>query len=132
MPKKSDKCATPYCRNDRGKNRRYCYKCVKRKHKIDNPMRYAFDTLKSNAQRRGKEFSLTFEEFKKFCAETGYMDKKGKTATSMSIDRKENDKGYTYDNMQLLSLADNTAKGSLDQELVDELFGKAPEDDLPF
>jgi len=66
--------------------------------------------LKSNAKRRGKFFDLTLEQFKTFCIDTGYMAGKGKKATSLSIDRIDVEKGYTIDNLQILTLTANTVK----------------------
>ena len=73
-------------------------------------MRYAYCTLKANAKRRGKEFSLTFDQFKKFAIETNYLRGKGKQSTSYSIDRIDNERGYTIDNIMIMSLADNSRK----------------------
>ena len=73
-------------------------------------MRYAYCTLKANAKRRGKEFSLTFDQFKKFAIETNYLRGKGKQSTSYSIDRIDNERGYTVDNIRIMTLADNSRK----------------------
>lgn len=79
--------------------------------KMAHPLEYAYQTLKDNARRRGKEFSLTLEQFKRFCRKTDYISGKGKTKTSYSIDRIENDKGYTLKNIQILPLGENSKKG---------------------
>lgn len=73
-------------------------------------MRYAYYTLKGNAKRRNKFFDLTFDQFKQFCEENDYLQGKGKTAESKSIDRINNEIGYTITNLQILSLRDNTRK----------------------
>ena len=78
--------------------------------KMAHPLEYAYQTLKDNARRRGKEFSLTLEQFKRFCRKTDYISGKGKTKTSYSIDRIENDKGYTLKNIQILPLGENSKK----------------------
>lgn len=80
--------------------------------KEKNPINYAYNVLKNNALRRKKPFELTLAEFKDFCQETGYMDKKGRTASSASIDRKDPSEGYTRDNIQLLSVSENSIKGN--------------------
>jgi hypothetical protein len=60
-----------------------------------------------NAKRRGKEFTLTFDEFKEFCMKTGYDEKKGKSSDSLSIDRIESSNGYSKDNIRAITLSDN-------------------------
>jgi hypothetical protein len=51
----------------------------------------------------------------KFCYKTDYLRGKGKTATSYSIDRRNDDPangywGYRLDNIRIMTLADNTRK----------------------
>lgn len=47
-------------------------------------------------------FALSFEQFKAFAVKTGYIKKKGIHRESFHIDRREEDKGYTSDNIQVL------------------------------
>jgi hypothetical protein len=105
------KCASKWCRNEAAPNRRWCHKCKSRREKISNPIGYHFNILRTNARRRGKEFTLTKVEFEQFCKETNYINLKGKKSTSMTIDRIDPNKGYSYDNIQILSQAENGAKG---------------------
>jgi hypothetical protein len=104
------KCETKYCRNTT--DRKYCSTCRSQQSRQRNPIRYAYNNLKANAKRRGKEFTLTLSEFTYFCIQYDYIQGKGKTKTSFSIDRMENDKGYTKDNIRILTLSDNSKKGS--------------------
>jgi len=76
------------------------------------PIAYCYNSLKSNAKRRGKDFDLTLEEFRIFCEETGYIDNKGKRKDSATIDRKDASKGYSLGNLQILSLEENSRKGA--------------------
>lgn len=78
--------------------------------KQNNPYKYAYQTLKDNAKRRGKEFDLTFEEFKSFCHNVDYIQNKGKTSRSLTIDRIDERLGYTKENIQALPLSDNIRK----------------------
>lgn len=71
----------------------------------------AYYTLKSNAKRRGKEFDLTPEQFEQFCRKTLYIGYKGRTGTALSIDRIDSSKGYTMDNIVVLTNRENGAKG---------------------
>jgi hypothetical protein len=73
-------------------------------------MKAAFQNLRTNAKRRGKLFAITFEEFAIFCQRTQYLTNKGKRKDSFSIDRKQNHLGYTLDNIQVLTLSQNTIK----------------------
>ena len=66
--------------------------------------------LKHNAIRRGKVFDLNFEEFKAFAVKSGYMKKKGRFSQSFHIDRIDENKGYTIDNLQVLTNAQNVKK----------------------
>ena len=82
--------------------------------KEHHPETYFFNILRGNAKRRGKEFNLTLEEFRKFCKETNYLEFKGKTASSASIDRIRAWEGYHKDNIQILTLSDNVKKQRMD------------------
>lgn len=104
------KCGTPYCRNEKAPGRKICHKCRARRQAISNPVGYAYNNLKQNAKRRGKYFDLTLEEFTEFCRSTDYIDKKGKSRKSYSIDRIDNSKGYTISNIQILTLSENSKK----------------------
>ncbi len=75
-----------------------------------NPMKAAYQTLKYNAKRRGKEFDLTFEQFKEFAIKTEYINKRGKNKDSYHIDRIDENKGYTIDNIQVLTNTKNLFK----------------------
>lgn len=75
-----------------------------------NPAKYAFAKLRWNAKRRRKKFTLTLDEFEDFCAETGYLMMKGRDADSATIDRIDNSKGYSRDNIRVLTNSENSAK----------------------
>lgn len=73
-------------------------------------MKYAFQKLRSNAKRRGKEFDLTFDQFQQFCVKTEYLVGRGRTRTGFHIDRIRDDRGYTMDNIQVLTNTENITK----------------------
>jgi hypothetical protein len=75
-----------------------------------NPLRYAYQSLKDNAKRRGKAFELTFEQFKDFCIKSEYGTKRGRFANSFHIDRRDENGGYTIDNIQALTNGENVRK----------------------
>lgn len=76
----------------------------------NNPEKYCFQTLRNNSKRRGKDFDLTFEQFLQFAAKTNYILGKGRTRESFHIDRIDESKGYTIDNIQVLTNAENVKK----------------------
>lgn len=113
VDKKKNKglCVAYRCMQKHSKRDRFCHKHRKRFQKHHNPIVYTFGILKQNARRRGKPFGLTIAEFRDFCKETNYMELKGKFGKSASIDCKINKLGYVRNNIQALSLSENSRKG---------------------
>lgn len=105
-------CCAYRCPNRRGSRDRFCSKHRHRYNKIMRPVAYAYHNLKANARRRGKHFDLSMEDFREFCKQTGYIDLKGKVKSAASIDRIDASKGYTIDNIQVLTLEENGRKGA--------------------
>lgn len=101
------KCQTPGCNNEAKNGRTICNACKKRRWVENHYIYYLFDNLRHNAKRRRKEFGLTYDEFVKFCNETNYHVLKGQTAESLTIDRKDPNRGYFYDNIRAITLSDN-------------------------
>jgi hypothetical protein len=97
-------------KNDRAKGRKVCFSCKQKRYKENNPLPLAYNTLKQNAKRRKKSFSLTFLQFKEFCFETDYMVKKGTKSKSYHIDRIIELEGYHKDNIQTLENCKNSEK----------------------
>ncbi len=108
-------CAAYRCGKSSAAKDYLCHKHRKRLQKETNPLVYCYGYLKQNAKRRGKSFELSIEEFKQFCEETGYLELKGKAGNSASIDRIDPSRGYSLDNIQVLSLADNSRKAHDDK-----------------
>ena len=75
-----------------------------------NPMKYAYQTLKDNAKRRHKEFTLSFEFFEKWCYKYKYLDKKGISRDGYGIDRIKEEYGYHEWNIQIMKNPDNVTK----------------------
>lgn len=86
----------------------------------NNPLRYLFLARKNNAKRRGKEWSLTFEEFVEFCKESGYDKECGIHANDASIDRIRNWEGYHKNNIRSIKVWENSKKGDSILELEPE------------
>ncbi len=103
------KCKTKYCRNE-AKQNGICWKCHRERKKKKNIYAYTLGTLRRNAKRRGIECTLTVDEWKKFCIETGILERRGRTKNCESVDRKQEHIGYTYDNICPLSVSQNSLK----------------------
>lgn len=88
----------------------YCNRCKYINEIERDPIGVAYRRLKSHAKQRGKEFSLTKEQFQEFCIKSEYMVKKGIHKNCLHIDRKDETKGYTIDNIQVLSNTENVKK----------------------
>lgn len=89
-----------------------CATCRQRLHRANHPAKDAFNKLKSNAKRRGKQVEMTFGEFEKWCHEHGYLDKRGRRGKDFHIDRKKSHLGYSLDNIQIMRAVDNCRKGN--------------------
>lgn len=89
------------------------------------PIRAAYHTLKYNARRRGKEFTLTLEQFTEFAVETKLLTKRGVKATSYTIDRIDTSKGYTMDNIQVMTRRANSIKNVIERRyrFIEDLEG---------
>lgn len=102
------------CHQKPARKGRKCYVCHQRQYKNRHPMRYAYNVLKQNAKRRGKPFNLSWIEFLTFAFATHYINRKGKSSDSWSIDRINNQEGYTVGNIRLVTVAVNSSKGASD------------------
>lgn len=58
---------------------------------------------------------VTFEEFKEWCKETGYLENKVRMPTSATIDRIESHLPYTIGNMQIMNHWENSFKQDGDE-----------------
>lgn len=87
-----------------------CSKHYRRKVKSKDPVWDRFTNFKHNALRRGKEFTITLDEFRRFCERTGYILDKGVRGRNATIDRRCNAQGYHIWNIQLLTHSQNVKK----------------------
>lgn len=123
------RCITKGCKNEAREGRQICNTCKTRKYRAAHKIRSLYIILRTNAKRRGKEFDLTLSQFTAFCNNTGYAALKGKTANSFSIDRIDNDKGYTFSNIRSITLRHNSRKGAKSY-VPEEAF--TPTEEVPF
>jgi|SRR6478736_10491681 len=103
-------CIEPFCKSKQGNGSR-CHKHIRQRFQEKNPIKHVFMYMRQNARRRGKKWELTFRQFCRFVKRENYMELKGKTPKSMTIDRKKNHLGYTKDNIQAVTLSFNSRKG---------------------
>jgi len=105
-----NRCAQAGCHSKKGSKKKYCNKCHAKLQKSSNPVGYTYNLLKQNAVRRGVPFSLSLSDFRKFCDESGYLNSKGRTKECSSIDRIIPELGYRIDNIQILTVSNNSIK----------------------
>lgn len=113
------KCHVKWCTNDarirsNGKPAKMCYRHESRRRKEVDPEAYTFYKWKHNSKARGIENTVTLAQFRKFCAETSYIEKKGRGGGDATIDRIRNAEGYHIGNLQVLEKSENSAKGNRD------------------
>lgn len=113
-------CATPKCRNKKHVLRlkvdgsqslaNYCSSCRSRLWRERHPIDASYYNLKHRAKERGIPFKLTRKEFTEWCEETRYHELKARCATGMSVDRIREYDPYQRDNLQMLTLSENSRK----------------------
>lgn len=103
------KCCVRNC-TEIASDRPMCMKHYRRQWRKNNPAKDKYNNLKQNAKRRKISFALTFEEFVAFCKKHNYLERCGRKASAMTIDRKRQKDGYQADNLQVLTLSANAAK----------------------
>lgn len=102
------RCKTPRCRRPPKKKSCWCARCAGRIWARDHPLTYAYAKLRSNAKRRGHGFALTLQEFARLCEGTGYLESRGRMRDCLSIDRIDSRKGYSADNVRVVSVSMNS------------------------
>ena len=98
------------CTNPVIYKRRQCKTCKERLKALRNPAKYAFRQLKISASKRAIPFTLTFEEFEEFDRRTGYVAGKGRDAESLTVDRIDPAKGYSFDNIRAMTHEANSKR----------------------
>jgi len=118
-----------HCPNEARPSRRKCRACEMRAWRKAHPERAAFDNLRTHARQRGIVFALTLAQFCAFCQETGYVEGKGQSADSLTVDRVRHTEGYHAGNLQALTHAHNSRKGWFERHGLE--MGEADEEELP-
>ena len=105
------KCVSCRCTRPHAKGSNLCHTHRLKRWADNNPEKYKYIVLRNNAKRRGKEFTLTYEEFLDFLKENpDYMTRVGRRVKSLHIDRIDVEKGYSRENIQCITLAENVWK----------------------
>lgn len=131
-------CASPDCKKKARKGRKECPSCSHFRLKSKDPIKFAYLNLKRNAKRRGKTFDITIDDFRDWCAKTEYIKGRGRSSESYHIDRIDETKGYSLDNIQILTNAENTRKycdykwNGKTMEFTTRKVDVSPPDDCPF
>ena len=68
--------------------------------------------LRHSARKRKLPFTLTLPEFRKFCEETRYLERRGNEPESLTIDRINPNEGYHIWNIRVLTHEENSAQGA--------------------
>lgn len=106
-------CRSRNCRglvNQKKEHSPFCSRCRRNRWKLKFPLHYSFSNLRKRARQRGKDFSLTREQYVEFAIKTDYARLKGKSSLSLSINRKNNNEGYHLWNVEAITLSANSRK----------------------
>jgi len=108
--KKKGLCKALRCKSKAAYKQVLCHRHKAHQYREKHPIEFAYQQLRANARRRGHTFTLTVEEFRTFCEATGYLKHRGRKRNQCGIDRIDPTKGYSFDNIQMLTCSDNSAK----------------------
>lgn len=115
MPKATYKkrCFTRRCPNEATIGE-LCSSCYKRKWREENRLRDSYHNHVSNCIKRKIPNYLTFEDYSELAIKTDYINKKGRMATSYTLDRLDNNRkvGYRKGNIAVRSKSENSSKGT--------------------
>ena len=87
-----------------------CHRHYRIKRKAIDKVYDRYNLMKCSATQRNLPFRISLQEFRDFCKKTGYIINKGYRGRVATIDRIIPEKGYTIENIQILSLRANVKK----------------------
>jgi hypothetical protein len=94
-----------------GEHKNKCHTCHDKAWRLKFPAHHLWNNLKKSARRRGYEFTIRKTWFAEWCQRTCFVETCGRTKGCASIDRIEPWRGYHEDNIQILEVGANSAKG---------------------
>lgn len=115
--KKGELCRVKFCRKPRRAGKRLCCRCEQHAWRVRNPTKAAFRCIKDRAVRKKISFTLTFEEFREIAEATGYVESKGRRADQLHLDRIDARKGYSADNVRVITCSENSRKGAYEKRI---------------
>ena len=113
------------------KRRNQCRTCMnktKRAHYLKNPLDYKFREAQRRAKKRGLEFDITIDDIviPDYCPLLGMkleVNTQGAQYNSPSLDRIDSSRGYTKDNIWVISHRANTVKNDASlEELINLVY----------
>lgn len=115
--------ARPACRNKQARRpggKSYgakCHACRAAIWRKNSPVRAAYNRQRAHAKERGIEFRISFEHWRAFALKSELIGNQGQTAESLTVDRRNNLKGYVVGNLQVMTRAANSAKLAKEDEI---------------
>lgn len=97
-------------RRPRQKGRTKCRQCRHKNYVAADPVRVSFQNMRARAKERGKEFTITLAYFRRFCYKYDYIQGKGRTSDSYTVDRIREELGYVPGNIQVKPNGENVKK----------------------
>lgn len=104
-------CVVKFCRHKHGPKSPKCSRCAVRLWRAANPVKAKLAILRDRAARKRVPFDLTLEWLTRFLTLGGYNPKEH------HIDRVKPWLGYVMDNLQILPMDENIAKGNQERHL---------------
>jgi hypothetical protein len=103
-------CVSPGCKNQGASGRKLCNTCKSKLFRAKDQVRYFLANLKKSAVKRHIPFTLELEEFRAWCIKEGFKFGIKEHGKRDSVDRKRNNEGYHINNIQKLTVAQNSHK----------------------
>lgn len=103
------------CRNEAAPRGDLCSKHSMRLWRFEKPLVAFFTQIRDRAARKKIVFTITLEEFLELVKDTGYEQKRGRSAASLHLDRKDALLGYEPGNLRVLNASENCAKAAEDK-----------------
>ena len=115
--KEKGKCPVRFCRRCSRKGGRLCGTHHVAAWRKRNPTKAAWRSLVDHAKGRKIKFDIPFEAFVELCEATGYIEGKGQRPEDLAIDRIDAAKGYTLDNIRVITVEANGRKGATEDRI---------------
>lgn len=107
-------CPVWRCNRRRGNRCSLCSMHHKAAWRINNPEKAAFQRLRQHARERGKPFDIDLNDFLAITNIQDYITDDGVHRHCLSLDRKDDKKGYVPGNIMVITMGQNRDKQTLD------------------